>query len=179
MRAHQKASPAYDLPIVTTMLLSSGQVSNIPETSLFLGELSLDGGLRHTNGILPMVMVAREEGYKSVFVPSADAKEAALVEGIDVMPVNSLTELVSHLREEQQISPVLPDSDGDEADMVSSDGAKGLSGDVDLADIRGQVIISAPGRAGCRVPPKGRRRPVRPGGRLRESAWRPRQRPGR
>ena len=64
----QKVGPAYDLPIAVALLLSSGQISDVPDSSLFLGELSLDGGLRHTNGILPMVMVAREEGYDAVFV---------------------------------------------------------------------------------------------------------------
>ena len=56
----RKAGPAYDLPIAVAVLLSSAQVAAIPESSLFLGELSLDGELRHTNGILPMVVVARD-----------------------------------------------------------------------------------------------------------------------
>ena len=132
-----KAGPAYDLPIATTVLLSSGQIPAVPDSALFLGELSLDGSLRHTNGILPMVMVAREQGYEAVFVPSADATEAALVEGIEVFPVTTLAELAAHFREEDQISPVSPD-DGDGTDMVPDDGAKGSSGGVDLADIRGQ-----------------------------------------
>jgi magnesium chelatase family protein len=64
---------------------------------MFLGELSLDGGLRHINGILPMVVVAREEGIKSVFLPEQDAREATLVEGVDIIPLKSLTEMVDHL----------------------------------------------------------------------------------
>jgi magnesium chelatase family protein len=132
-----KAGPAYDLPIATAVLLSSGQIPAVPDSALFLGELSLDGGLRHTNGILPMVMVAREQGYEAVFVPSADASEAALVEGIEVFPVDTLAQLAAHFREEEQISPVSPDS-SDGTDMVPDDGAKGSSGGVDLADIRGQ-----------------------------------------
>ena len=74
----RKAGPAYDLPIAVAVLLSSGQISDIDEPAVFLGELSLDGTGRHTNGILPMVVVARDEGYDTVFVPSADAPEAAL-----------------------------------------------------------------------------------------------------
>ena len=58
----RKSGPAYDLPIALGVLLSSGQVPEIPGSALLLGELSLDGGLRHTNGILPMVVVAKEEG---------------------------------------------------------------------------------------------------------------------
>ena len=58
----KKAGPAYDLPIAAGILFSSGQVGPPPESAVFLGELSLDGSLRHTNGILPMVSVAREQG---------------------------------------------------------------------------------------------------------------------
>jgi magnesium chelatase family protein len=67
-----KAGPAYDLPIAVSLLLSTGQIPTIPDSALFLGELSFDGSLRHTNGILPMVVVAREQGLKTVFVPTAD-----------------------------------------------------------------------------------------------------------
>ena len=63
----RKAGPAYDLPIALALLLSSGQVPAIPESALFLGELSLDGGVRHTTGILPMVVVAREGGIDMAF----------------------------------------------------------------------------------------------------------------
>ena len=138
----QKAGPAYDLPIAAATLLSSGQIGALPDSSLFLGELSLDGSLRHTNGILPMVMVAREEGYSTVFVPSADANEAALVEGLQVMPVDSLAQLVAHLRHEREIEPITPDSSDAGDDTFAGDGASGegrkFSGGVDLADIRGQ-----------------------------------------
>ena len=80
----KKAGPAYDLPIAVGILLSSGQIDLPDEPSLFLGELSLDGSLRHTNGVLPMVSVAREQGFSAVYVPTADAAEAALVEGIQL-----------------------------------------------------------------------------------------------
>ena len=136
----QKVGPAYDLPIAVALLLSSGQISDVPDSSLFLGELSLDGGLRHTNGILPMVMVAREEGYDAVFVPAADAHEAALVEGLEVMPVNNLAELVSHLRHETSIIPVDPGA-RDTVDEAADGGENGRARSpsvVDLADIRGQ-----------------------------------------
>ncbi len=66
---------------------------------LFLGELGLDGTLCHTNGILPMVALAREHGITTVFVPAVDAQEAALVEGVTIIPVEHLAALVGHLRE--------------------------------------------------------------------------------
>jgi magnesium chelatase family protein len=105
----KKEGPAYDLPIAIGILLSSEQVMvDIPQT-LFLGELSLDGSLRHTHGILPMVAFAKEE-YSTVFVPAVDAGEAALVEGVRIIPVNTLTELVGHLRDESPIPDYLPQS---------------------------------------------------------------------
>jgi magnesium chelatase family protein len=65
----KKAGPAYDLSIAVGILLSSGQANPPQEPSVFLGELSLDGSLRHTHGILPMVSVAREQGFEVVYVP--------------------------------------------------------------------------------------------------------------
>jgi len=81
----KKEGPSYDLPIAVCMLLSSGQIDSLPEGAVFLGELSLDGSLRHTTGILAMASVARDQGYTSVFVPSVDADEASLVEDIQVL----------------------------------------------------------------------------------------------
>ena len=102
----RKAGPSYDLPIAVGILLGSGQIDRPLEDVLFLGELSLDGGLRHTSGILPMVSVAQEQRFRSVFVPAADGQEASLVEGIDVIPSSSLGQLVSHLRGESELSPL-------------------------------------------------------------------------
>ncbi len=103
----KKAGPAYDLPIAVGILLSSGQIDLPPEPAIFLGELSLDGSLRHTNGVLPMAVVARDQGFAAVYVPIADATEAALIDGIQVFPVPSLAALVSHLLGESRISPAL------------------------------------------------------------------------
>ena len=132
----RKAGPAYDLPIALAVLLSSGQVPAIPGGSLFLGELAMDGGLRHTNGILPMVAVAKQEGYETVFVPAADADEAALVEGVTVIAVNHLAQLVTHLRGDEPITPRVGDPAGRAAQSEPVSAAS--SGGVDLADIRGQ-----------------------------------------
>ena len=105
----RKAGPSYDLPIALGILLSSGQVLDWPDSTLSLGELSLDGSLRHTGGILPMVSIARDQGFTTAFVPAVDAKEASLVEGIDVIPAGNLSELVSHLLGESKILPSLHD----------------------------------------------------------------------
>ncbi|MEE8413798.1 MAG: YifB family Mg chelatase-like AAA ATPase [Dehalococcoidales bacterium] len=96
----KKAGPAYDLPIALGILLSSEQVYADVSNTLFLGELSLDGSLRHTNGVLSMVALARDQGFSTVIVPEADAGEASLIEEANVIPFNSLHQLISYLRGE-------------------------------------------------------------------------------
>ncbi|GER85898.1 hypothetical protein KDW_00600 [Dictyobacter vulcani] len=95
----RKEGPVYDLPIAIGILLASEQINNneLINAALFLGELSLDGSVRHTNGVLPMVALARERHVKTVFVPAVDALEATLVEGIEVYPVETLRQLIDHL----------------------------------------------------------------------------------
>ena len=135
----KKAGPAYDLPIAAGILFSSGQVTQEVSQSLFLGELSLDGSLRRTNGVLPMVAVGRQQGFGTVFVPTENAVEASLVEGVEVIPVSNLAELAGHLRGELEIRPFSPSQDakreeGGQAEVQSADYATVP----DLAHIRGQ-----------------------------------------
>jgi len=130
----KKEGPAYDLPIAVGILLSSEQLSAEIAETLFLGELSLDGSLRHSHGILPMVALAKEKGLSTVFVPAADAREASLVEGVRIMPVNSLAELVSHLRGEVTI----PDYHAEGSLEVVAQG--GWSA-MELAHIKGQEHV--------------------------------------
>ena len=127
----KKEGPAYDLPIAVCMLLSSGQVDSIPDGAVFLGELSLEGTLRHTKGILAMVSVARDQGYTSVFVPAVDADEASLVEEMQVYPVSSLRHLIGHLRCEDEIAPLAEDGwqNLDDTDARY---------EMDLSNVRGQ-----------------------------------------
>jgi magnesium chelatase family protein len=99
----KKAGPAYDLPIAIGILLSSEQIYADASKMLFLGELSLDGSLRHTNGILPMAALAQDKGSTEIFVPADDANEAALLDNIKVIPVVSLAQLASYLRGEKSI----------------------------------------------------------------------------
>jgi magnesium chelatase family protein len=96
--ALRKEGPSYDLPIAIGVLIATGQA--LPEWldgSLAVGELSLDGSLRHVRGILPMAALAKEEGFERVLVPQMDAAEAALIHEVEVLPVPSLTELINHL----------------------------------------------------------------------------------
>jgi len=96
----KKAGPAYDLPIAVGILLSSEQVSADVSKAILLGELSLDGSLRHTNGILPMVALAHQEKISTIMVPETDAREASLIEGTKILPFTSLSQLVSYFRGE-------------------------------------------------------------------------------
>jgi magnesium chelatase family protein len=105
----RKEGPAYDLPIAVGVLIATHQLD--PETvenTLVIGELSLDGGVRHVKGVLPMAALAREEGYKTVIVPEVDAPEAALIPDIQVIPAPSLTNLYQHLTGQNPISPAEP-----------------------------------------------------------------------
>ncbi len=127
----KKEGPAYDLPIAVGVLISSGQVPSQQASCLFLGELSLDGHLRHTNGILSMVATARQEGCHTVFVPKDDAREGALIAGVDVVAVDSLAELVAHLRGERMLSPYQREAAQDAEEAVGQTGP-------DISHIRGQ-----------------------------------------
>ncbi len=125
-----KQGPAYDLPMALGILEASGQAAPNAQDSLFIGELSLDGGLRHVDGILPMVGTARDHRYKRAFVPVMDAPEAALIEGIEVYPVPDLAALVSHLSREEEIPAFRTNPQSiEQEDPVY---------DVDLSDVRGQ-----------------------------------------
>ncbi len=96
--ALRKEGPAYDLPIALGVLVATGQLDpGWLEGSLAVGELSLDGSLRHIRGVLPMAALAQKAGFDSLFVPEVDAPEASLITSIDVYAVPSLTRLVNHL----------------------------------------------------------------------------------
>ena len=128
----KKEGPAYDLPIAIGILLSSGQLEAAPASSVFLGELSLDGSLRHTNGILTMVSVARDQGFESVFVPAVDAEEASLVEDITVYPATTLDSVMRHIRGECLLEPMSGDG------WVQCTGQADGPAQMDMAHIKGQ-----------------------------------------
>lgn len=100
-----KVGPAYDLPIALGILKASGQIDSDTPNALFFGELSLDGSLRHTNGILPMAYLTKEKGFKELYIPILNQEEAAIVPGIKVYPVESLLELIRHFRKVKEIMP--------------------------------------------------------------------------
>ncbi len=104
-----KEGPAYDLPIALGVLVLMDLIPpEMLERSLVIGELSLDGTVRHVRGVLPMAAVARQQGFSRVFVPLADAAEAALIPDLEVIPVPTLNALVGHLTGNQLIPPHPP-----------------------------------------------------------------------
>ncbi len=107
----RKEGPAYDLPIAVGVLVATGQISpESLENAMIVGELSLDGRVRHARGVLPMAAVARQQGFERIFVPASDAAEAALIPDLEVIPVLTLAELQAHLEDIQLISPQPPTS---------------------------------------------------------------------
>lgn len=100
----RKQGSVYDLPILLSILKCTDQIDADFEESAFIGELSLSGEVRPVVGILPMTIKALELGYKRIFVPQMNANEAAIVKGIDVIPIKDLDELFKHLSGKQTIS---------------------------------------------------------------------------
>lgn len=93
----KKEGPIFDLGIAIAYLLASKEISFTQDDKMFLGELSLDGELRPISGILPLILSAKEFGFKEVFVPIDNAEEAGLIDGIDIFPAKNLKELINHL----------------------------------------------------------------------------------
>ena len=129
----RKEGPSYDLPMAVALLAASEQIALDPAQHLFLGELGLDGTLRHTTGILPMVALARERGIPTVHVPAVNALEAALIREVEVIPVQTLAELVAHLRGEAAIAPA------PSADTLLD--TLPIAYATDFADVRGQEHV--------------------------------------
>src|SRR3989344_2679866 len=101
----KKEGPYFDLPIALGCLLESGQVKFNPEKRLIVGEISLDGSLRHSNGALSVAILAKKLGFKELIVPSVNAKEASVVGGINVIGAATLNDVIGHIT---NLSPITP-----------------------------------------------------------------------
>lgn len=142
----KKDGPLFDLPIAIAYLLAAGEVSSKSDI-IYVGELSLDGGLQPVKGVLNMVMAAKENGHTEIVVPFSNAKEAALIDGITIYPAKNLLEVIKHIdqvREDHQILLAQPLTEVDDTNWTKSS--------VVLEDIKGQesakraLIIAAAGR---------------------------------
>ncbi len=103
----KKEGSHYDLPIALGILLSSEQLADYgADRFVILGELSLNGQLHRMNGLLPILISAREHGFKQAIIPSANAHEASFVNGIDVYPCSTLREVYNFLTNQIHIEPV-------------------------------------------------------------------------
>lgn len=127
----RKEGSAFDLPIAVGVLAAMGQVqSESTALTVILGELALDGSLRPIHGALPIAMQAQRQGFQRILLPAANAGEAAMVEGIEVFPLDSLRQTIDVLNGDEKLAPHRVDV---RAMFDTTDRSI-----VDLSDVRGQ-----------------------------------------
>ena len=131
----RKEGAAFDLPIAVGILAATSQVVDemLPST-MFAGELSLDGGVKAVRGVLPLVVKAREEGLKRVILPVENAAEGAVVEGIDIIGVRSLGEVVGYLNGDISIASAESDS------LIEGESILNRYAE-DFSDVKGQAQV--------------------------------------
>ena len=106
----KKEGTGFDLPIAVGILAAEELIKEVDlQNCFFIGELSLDGSIKGVRGVLPATLKAKEIGIKSVFVPEENAAEAAMVEGINVLPVKTLPDVVEFLNGRNDIEPLALD----------------------------------------------------------------------
>lgn len=103
-----KNGSGFDLPIALSILLNSQQIVFKSNEVLIIGELALDGSIRSVSGILPVVLMAKSKGFKRIIVPAGNKNEAALVSGIEIIPAESLIQVIGFLQGLVMIPPVIP-----------------------------------------------------------------------
>ncbi len=126
----KKEGPVYDLGIAVAYLKAVGDITFDSTSSIFLGELALDGKVRKISGVLPLVQKAKEKGFQNIFVPKENAEEAALIEGINIFGVESLDSLILHFKKENpNVLPQQPKTYLEQEKIVL---------EIQFEDIRGQ-----------------------------------------
>jgi len=131
----KKEGSAYDLPLAIGLLAGTEQVHTAKlGTYLIMGELSLDGSLQPIRGVLPIADTAKKEGFIGLILPKQNAKEAAIVKGLQVFGVNNITEVVKFLNDEAELEPTIVDAEKEFAQAA-------YTSDLDFADVKGQENV--------------------------------------
>lgn len=125
----KKEGPLYDLPVFIAVLAATGQIKGGVDDYAFVGELSLAGDIRPCNGVLPMLLKAREEGIPSAFIPYGNKTEAGAVDGIDVFAAKNIFEVIRHISGEEKLAPCYTPV----SELATYDDA------LDFADVKGQA----------------------------------------
>ena len=103
----KKEGPSFDLPIAVGIMIASNQLHPVPdrnpESVAFFGELSLDGSIQPVNGALPMVISAKENGIRDVILPEKNAREVSCIEGMRILPVSHLKQVIAWLEGQEEI----------------------------------------------------------------------------
>ncbi len=126
----RKEGAVYDLPILTSILIASNQLECNTQDCAFLGEVSLDGQVRGINGILAMVITAKQNGIRDIFIPFDNATEGAAVEGINVYGIKNVKQLVDHLTGFTHLTPAQSAPMQDDA----------ISHMLDFSEVKGQIM---------------------------------------
>lgn len=131
----RKEGSAYDLPIALSILKASGQlVTDALEQFIIMGELALDGTLRPIKGVLPIAIQARKEGFKGFILPVDNAREAAIVSDLEVLPVTTLREAADFLKGKISITPIRVET----GEVFAS---RSNHYEIDFKDVQGQENI--------------------------------------
>jgi len=154
----RKEGPSFDLPIAVGVMIGMGELvpspEYNPEDTVLFGELSLDGEVRPVNGALPMVISAKECGFRNVILPAANAREVACIEGMHILPVYSLDEVIHHIEGTKKITAQQQMSYGDlcqerilTADMSQIRGQQAARRALEVAAAGGHnmLMIGVPG----------------------------------
>ncbi len=126
----RKEGPVYDLPILIALLLATRQLRRDVDSAAFIGELSLNGEVRHLNGVLPMVITAEQQGLKEIYIPAANSAEGCVAENITVYPVATVSQLLNHLNGIESIKPL------EKSDFKNEEFSLSLP---DFKDVKGQL----------------------------------------
>lgn len=131
----KKEGPLYDLPILVAILIASKQIKVNLDCAALIGEVALNGDVRKVNGVLPMVIRAKELKLDEIYIPEENAKEAALIPGITIYPVSDIKQLLRHFLGEESIIPITNFS----FEEIKSIYGSGVSNE-DFADVLGQKV---------------------------------------